>query len=111
MLPSAKRLSAEKFKVVIEKGAFFHSDFILLRLMKTQEKSRFAVSVPKRVAKTAVLRNKMRRRVYSAVGTMESMIKPGFNVILIMKSGAQKVSLKGLVLDIGKIFVKSGILK
>jgi ribonuclease P protein component len=111
MLPSAKRLSTLEFKIVIEKGVFFHSDFILLRAIKTKEKSRFAVSVPKKVAKTAVLRNKIRRRVYSAIGAMGHMISHGFNIILIMKSGAEKASFKDLALDISKIFVKSGVLK
>ncbi|HEY9583857.1 MAG TPA: ribonuclease P protein component [Candidatus Paceibacterota bacterium] len=111
MLPSAKRLSTLEFKVVIEKGAFFHSDFILLRAIKTKEKSRFAVSVPKKVAKTAVLRNKIRRRVYSAIGAMGPMINLGFNAILIMKSGVERASFEELASDIRKIFVKSGIIK
>lgn len=95
----------------MEKGQSFHSPFFIVRVIKTPYLSRFAVSVPKRVAKTAVLRNKIKKRVYSIVKKMELRVKQGFNTVIIVKVGSEKLPFSDLFIEIEKIFVKMGILK
>ncbi len=114
MLPKAKRLTTELFTEIIEKGRSFHGNFLIVRVIpthSTQETSRFAVSVPKKVSKTAVGRNKLKRQVYVAIGRMEKNLKPNINVVIILKVGADKLKYKEIESEIGKVFVKSGILK
>jgi ribonuclease P protein component len=79
--------------------------------MNLEGKSRFGVSVPKKVAKTAVERNKIRRRVYSVIKKVESLLITGKNSIFIMKAGSEKIGFEELTNEIKKIFVKSGLLK
>ena len=121
MLPRLKRLTTELFKEVVQKGSISHGTFSVIRCQNRPDRlvssknssnfSRFGVSVPKRVAKTAVLRNKIKRRIYSIVRKFENRIITGKNVIIIMKNGAETAKYKELEQDIETIFVKSGLLK
>lgn len=111
MLPRSERISTELFKEVIQKGAIHHSDFLILRSQKTLILSRFGISVPKKVAKTAVLRNKIKRRLYPIIKSLKPRISIDTNTIVIAKSGLEKLNLKQTQDEVIKIFVKSGILK
>ncbi len=111
MLPSSKRLSTALFKEVITKGKHLHSPLFVLRAIKTEGLSRFSVSVPKKVAKTAVLRNKLRRRFYSALNPLFVEIKPGIHGVFIVKETILKAHFKSLSTELREFFVKSGLLK
>ena len=88
-----------------------HSPLFVIKSISTQETSRFSVSVPKKVAKTAVQRNKIRRQTYAAIRNIEPLIKSGLSGIVVAKTGAEKLSFEALTLEIKDIFVKSGFLK
>lgn len=109
MLPKSKRLSTKAFKEIIEKGQSFHGPFLILRAINNVATSGFGVSVPKKVAKSAVLRNKMRRRVYTVIKSLK--IKKGFSGVVILKIGAPNLTFGVLKSDIEKVFVKSLILE
>ncbi len=111
MLTKSKRLSTALFSDIIEKGQSFHNPFLIIKVKKTDKISRFAVSVPKKVAKTAVLRNKIKKKIYSIIKNFEKKIILGFNVIFIAKIGVDKLKFTDLSNEIDKIFVKIGILK
>ena len=111
MLPRSKRVSIHRFLEVIKKGEIIHSSFFTMRFVKTLSKSRFAVSVPKKVAKTAVERNKIRRRVYTVLNGLIPQLEHGNYVVLIMKSGSEKLSILDLERKMYETFVKSGLLK
>ncbi len=111
MLNKSKRLNTASFINIIEKGQSFHGPFLIIRAKKSDTKSRFAVSIPKKVAKTAVLRNKLKRRVFSIIKELELSLLPNFEVILIAKNGIDKLDFVELKSEITKIFVKIGILK
>jgi ribonuclease P protein component len=108
-MPKSKRLTTEAFKEIIEKGQSFHSNFLIIRVGRTDGATKFAISVPKKVAKLAVTRNKIHRRVYSLLRHLP--ISSGFKIVIIMKVGSSNLSFDGLSSEIKKIFVKSGLLK
>lgn len=111
MLSKSKRLSTEEFQYTIDKGHIFHSPFIIIRLTKAIKSNKFSISVPKKVTKTAVFRNKIRRQVFNIIKKLNIDLTQGFNAILIMKVGAEKLDFTELNEEIRKIFVKSGLLK
>ena len=111
MLPKSKRQGTKAFEEIIKKGQSFHGSFLILRRLMTKQTSHFSVSVPKKVAKSAVLRNKIRRRVYSVIKHLEDRIRPDYGVIVIMKTGSEKLKFSVLSSEIEKIFVKSELLK
>lgn len=66
-------------------------------------KGHFGVVVAKKVAKTAVLRNKIRRRAYSI---LRKTVKNPYFAILFAKKGVEKATFIETELDIQKLAEK-----
>ncbi len=92
-------------------GRLIHSTFFLIRGKKAETVSRFAFSVPKKVANTAVLRNKLRRRGYSAMRAVLSGFAPKspFHFVFIAKPELKKAKLPEIQADIENFFRNSRI--
>lgn len=70
MLPRSQRLSGDQVRSLMAgKSAVLHTPLFMVRHVATTPgtTSRFSVVVSKKVAKSAVLRNLLRRRLYSAI--------------------------------------------
>lgn len=112
MLPRQKRLTTPLFSSVFLSGKVFHSASFsvrALKILKDKEEigqSRFGISVTKKVAKTAVLRNTIKRKMYSAIGNVEKRIKLPVHLVFVMK-----MPQKNYEKEIQDIFVKMGILE
>lgn len=109
MLPKSKRQTTEAFTEIIKKGQSFHCPFLILRALPHEGDSTFSVSVPKKVAKLAVDRNKIKRQIYSIISKLE--YRAGFGILLIVKLEAKKLKYVQLRDELKKVFVKSGLLK
>ncbi len=82
MLPKNRRIERKYFDLILSQNQRNHSPHFLLYISPIQEKSKtsskFAFSASKKVAKSAVLRNKCRRQGYSIISKYINRIKPGF---------------------------------
>jgi ribonuclease P protein component len=76
---------------------------------KSAQQSRFAVSVSKKTASTAVLRNRIRRRVYSALRPLVLGVVPGYMVGIVAKTGAEKITPEDLSKEIQDLLKKTRI--
>ncbi len=72
---------------------------------KIGQKSRFSFSISKKVAKTAVLRNKLRRRGYSIVGRLLNEIPENRCFVFVLKKGAEKQAYKDLEREIVELII------
>lgn len=111
MLPRSQRLSVEQFNSIIEKGRVAHSSLFLMRFVKDQAGTRIAAAAPKKTAKTAVLRNKIKRQTYEAVGTLVENIVPGVHLVLLAKPTIITAKQTDIVGDLKTLFVKAGLLR
>ncbi len=111
MLPRLLRLNIALFKEIIEKGRFSHGKYFLFRYIKNEGLPRFAVSVPKKVLKNAVDRNKIRRRVFNSIRKLINKTHEGYKIIIVVKNGAEKLSIEEIYKELESDFVKSGFLK
>ncbi len=70
MLRRKNRISKDFFRNTSREVKNLSSFLLTIRAVKNlpQEEARFAVIVSKKVARTAVSRNKIRRKVYGAIG-------------------------------------------
>jgi ribonuclease P protein component len=85
----------------MKKGGFKSSSLFSLRILKNPLKSKgFSVVVSKKVAKTAVLRNKIRRRTYEV---LQKIPKTPYSVILFAKNGVEKATFQEIEADISKL--------
>ena len=104
MLSKNKRIPRALFKPLLESKKYFNSQNFSLRVAPSEE-TRVAVSVSKKVSKLAVVRNKIRRRAYSAV--LELIPKLSKTLFLIIaKPGAEKIKGDALKDELGKLLKK-----
>jgi ribonuclease P protein component len=111
MLSKRNRLGTKQFDEIMEKGRIIHSPFFLLRVFKTEKRTGVAAVAPKKVAKTAVSRNKLRRKIYSAARPLYKTLQAGVNLIIIAKPAVLEASQQEIVSDIEKLFIKAALLK
>jgi ribonuclease P protein component len=110
MLPSSQRLSSRQFDLVMKKGRIIRSPIFLIRLLKVEEKSRVSAVVPKKVCKTAVGRNKIRRQMYEAVQPFFSSLVQGYHIALFANDKAKEIDFADLSKEVKDLFVKAGLL-
>jgi ribonuclease P protein component len=86
MLSKANRLSVKEFDLVVKTGRESHSPFFTIKYIPASD-FKFSPTAPKRIFKTAVSRNLIRRRVYGAVRDIlkTTKIKPNCIVLIIKK--------------------------
>ncbi len=80
MLPQPSRISKAIFRKLKRPTKTFVSDHLIARVFTPVEpqKSRFSVSVSKKVEKKAVGRNKMRRVAYDSIRDNGGLLKKNF---------------------------------
>lgn len=95
----------------MKNGRVIHSPLFLVRVQKGASSIKFAAVASKKIAKTAVLRNKIQRKTYEALGLLIKRLEPGTRAILLAKAPAVTSDAKSTLLDIEQLFVKAGIIK
>lgn len=101
MIPKKNRIKREDFEEITKKGGFLSSSLFSIRFLKNPEKiRRISVVVSKKVAKTAVKRNLLRRRVYEVIQKMPE--SPYFSIIF-AKKGSEKASFREIATEITKL--------
>jgi ribonuclease P protein component len=111
MLPKKTRLTTALFDQVFKSGRVQHSERFWMRsfLLPAGFSSRFAVAVSKKVAPTAVERNKSKRIVYKAIEMFGNDIllnKPHNLVIFGVKTSILDVSLDEIHKELINLFEK-----
>jgi ribonuclease P protein component len=111
MLPKNNRVKKEVFEELLKKGAVLHSPLFLFRFIKSDKgEPKIAFVVSKKVASSAVERNKMRRRGYSAIRKIRetNAFVPLIGVFF-FKKGADKATLKEMQAEMEILLKKAGI--
>jgi len=125
MLKSIHRLSTKQFMEVMEKGRIHTSPLFVVRVLQglpsrsrstltepraqTSQTGGISAVAPKKVAPTAVLRNKTRRRIYEAAAPLRSSILSGNSMIIFAKKEAVQADLKEMAADLKNLFLKAKI--
>lgn len=110
MLPKLKRMKGEEVDLLFSRAKTLKNPLFITKYMKNEgEKPVFAVAASKKVFKTAVLRNKTRRRIYSAIRAAKLDTIP-YSFVIIPNREVVEASYKGLVdaiINICEILKKS----
>ncbi len=96
----------------MEKGRVFNSPLFLVRVVAKMPRLGFAAVASKKVAKTAVIRNKIRRQIYVAVESLgkSATLDPVYGIIF-AKETIHTSDPKTRVAALREVFVKAGIMK
>lgn len=111
MLPKKNRIDKKIFKEVFSRAKNFHGKLVSLKIAQIEEENpRFAFVVPAKIAKKAVDRNKLKRRLRYIVAKILPSFKKNIAIMIFLKKGSEKLNFKELENEITAIFKKSGIL-
>ncbi len=81
--------SKSEIEGVFKKGKYLNSELFSIKFSPNSTNfSRLAVIVGKKSSKKSVLRNRIKRLVSEIIRLNYSRIKPGYNIVLIVKSRA-----------------------
>ncbi|MDX1689187.1 MAG: ribonuclease P protein component [Candidatus Promineifilaceae bacterium] len=111
MLPERYRLrrNADIRRVHREGRRWRHPLLILFVSANNQDASRFAISVSRRVGK-AVVRNRCRRRVREIIRRRLADVEPGWDCLLVARTGLPAASFDEIEAAVDQLFRRSGIL-
>lgn len=73
--------------------------------------NRFGVIISKRIDKRAVVRNRIRRLIYTVIGELQDTMKQGIDTLFIVKKDAIGKTKKDFYLSIKQMFLKERLLK
>lgn len=112
MLPKKHRLTQDKdFKRIFKKGKFFIVKFINLRIIENSlDVSRFGFIISKKNFKKSVDRNKIKRRLRDAIHSRLEKIKPGFDIVIMIRKEIGEKSFKEIDEVMEEILKKTRIL-
>ena len=104
MLPGNRRIPRKILETVVRLGRREDSTHFFLKFLAHDE-ARFAVSVSKKISKSAVVRNRVRRRTYSAIRELISSA-PKALFLVVAKPGAEKLKGEVLRMELAELLLK-----
>lgn len=113
MLPKSQKIPRSLFKNILNRKKCAFSTIFSLCFDKGKPSTppRFSFVVSKKIAKQAVVRNKLRRRGYSFLQKNKKNIQPSFVVVFFLKKGAEKLSAPAFGAEITLLLKKIGAWK
>jgi ribonuclease P protein component len=103
MLPKRSRIPRELFSELLQSSKYAQSPHFTLRFRLGGETGRFGVSVSKKISKSAVTRNTVRRRVYAALYPSIQMFPKGL-FLVVAKTGSPNIKGEKLQKEISNLF-------
>lgn len=111
MLPKKKRIAKNVFNGVLKAGKSAFSPYMTLRYTATSGQSRFAAVVPKAVAKKAVERNHIRRRIYESVKSVEKSVIFGYSCVFFAKKEIVSLTFAELEKQVADLLTKAQLIR
>jgi ribonuclease P protein component len=111
MLPKENRLKKKKdFEAVFKKGRGIREGFFYLKtLSNDMEFSRFGFVVSKKISTSAVVRNRIKRKIREFFRLNLGKIKTGLDCVLVVLSPIKKEDYNKIEGNLNKIVSKSNI--
>ncbi|MEM1168003.1 MAG: ribonuclease P protein component [Cyanobacteria bacterium P01_H01_bin.35] len=126
MLPIENRLRHNKdFSAVYQKGIRKNTSYLALRALPHQQESklfldthdwethkptRIGISISKKVSKGAVVRNRIKRQIRSALRQMLPFISKGWDIVIVVKPTAQQCNYDEFLQQLEKLLAQAEVL-
>ncbi len=111
MLKKSNRLTTKRLLEVIKKGKVISSPLFVLRYVLNQPNTCISAVAPVKVAKTAVARNRARRRLYSVIRELFPSVISGVHVIIFSKSDLKDYKFETIRTALKDLLIKSKLMK
>ncbi|MES2210698.1 MAG: ribonuclease P protein component [Chloroflexota bacterium] len=101
----------QDFKALQERGTMRSHPLLAARVLRTDlETTRFGVATSRGIG-SAVVRNRVRRRIREALRSMGPMIQPGWDILLIARAGLVEVDYDTLAGTLRRQLARGGVLE
>lgn len=101
------KLKEKEFKEVLKKGKTLRFDSLVLKIRKNNlGKLRFGILISKKIAKKAVERNKIKRRLREAIIEKIKNLKKSSDLVFICLPGIEKKDLLNIKKVVNQLFQK-----
>lgn len=112
MLAKINRIKKKKdFEIIFKNSKSFKTSLFIFRIMKNSLGiSRFGFVVSKKLSKSAVVRNKVRRRLSEAIKAEINNIKPETDLVIIALPGVEKKEFSEVKEAINNTLIKTRLL-
>ena len=104
MLVKAQRLNSQEVEGAVKKGRRVSTGLFSLHILPSSNKGKVAVIIPKKLAKTSVLRHKHKRRIMAALAKYKL---PSVYIIFTLRQDIEKLDFKELCAHIEAILAKA----
>ena len=112
MLQKNRRLKKELIAKILRQGRNFRGQNISLKyIADSGQSASFAFIVPSRIAKSAVSRNKLKRRCRAIVFKFLPRINEGYSALIFLEKGSPEMKFSELEMEITKLLQKAGFFK
>ncbi len=111
MIPSKQKVGVQLFKTLTQKGRSFHSESFSLRVFfdDKAERPHFSVVVTKKLEKSAVKRNAMKRKVFVLLRPFLSLARKEAVCAIFLKKKTDSKTLPALKVEIEVALKKAGV--
>jgi len=111
MLRKNRRLKKELIIKILRQGRNFRGQNISLRYITDfGQSASFAFIISSKVARSAVLRNKIKRRGRAIVLKLLPRIKEGYSALIFFEKGSPEMKFSEMETEIAKLLQKAGFL-
>ena len=116
MLPKKYRLTGYQVSQAFKKGRFFNALLFTLKFLPLKDispdlkNSLFSITVPLKIEKKAVRRNRIRRQVYEIIRHLLPELKSGWAVAILAKKEILNKTYQQMEKEIKEVFQKIQIL-
>lgn len=112
MLPKNRRIQKKLFSNTVLLGRRFNSPHFLAYITEIDKskQSLFSFSVSKKVCKSAVDRNRLRRQGYSIISNYLKEVLPGFTCFFSFKKGSSSIKFEEMQTEIKSILKSANVI-
>jgi ribonuclease P protein component len=107
MIPKKQRLQRNLINKILHKGQKVDQKYFSYKYAPSKsQSSRFCVIISLKVSPKAVIRNRLRRKIYEIIRLNAALVSSPYDIIIICKKGAPGLAHKELLQEITKAFKK-----
>lgn len=99
--------SSRDYTNIINKGSYKRSKYYSVYYLKTEEDTKFGITIPKKTG-TAVIRNKTKRRIKNIIDNNKKCVQYGYDYVIIVKKGIIDLTYQEMEIELLKLFKSIG---
>ena len=112
-LPKANRLKRwQDFQSIYQQGNYFVTPALILRALPDPDcrNAKFGISISRKISKKAVIRNRIKRQIRSALQILLPSLSSTWVIVLVVRPPALECKTEHFLRELEQLFIQSGIL-